>query len=291
MLDMLIKTFTQGDVAGYKSSLLHSSFWSQHNTKMFGEDKLTSVPLTWLTSAGRCEVFQSLVVQQANISVIHLKLKIQNYDLPINYTFWLHNNGEVIKSAYAILDTWQLAIAKNTPADEITLSLPEPDPLVIPDYDQQDNLQGEFATPSCLVTQPCSLNALLDSWWTIWGNSQLSTIDDVYTKKSDISLPGSFQQKNRSDIFEFVLMIKSKLTRVFCQLESVVIEGNNAAIKWFIDGDESGKKIRLPFITIIKTDAEQITSEIITCDILAFNKRYNHSKIFELPTMSELFDK
>ena len=291
MLDMLIKTFTQGDVASFKTSLLHSSFWSQHNTKMFGEDKLTSVPLTWLTSAGRCQVSQSLVVQQANISVIHLKFKIQDYDLPINYTFWLQNNGVVIKSVHAIIDTLQLAIAKNIPVDEITLSLPEPDPLVIPDYDQQDNLQGEFALPSCLIPGPCSLNVLLDSWWTICGNSQLSTIDNVYKEKSGISLPGSFQQKKRGDIFEFVLFIKSKLTRVFCQLEDVVIEGNNAAVKWFIDGDERGQKIRLPLITILKTDAEHITSEIITCDILAFNKRYNHSKIFEVSTVSELFDK
>jgi hypothetical protein len=281
MLDMLIKTFTQGDVAGYKSSLLHSSFWSQHNNKMFGEDKLTSVPLTWLMSAGRCQVLQSLVVRQANISVIHLKLKTQQHDLPINYTFWLHNNGKVIKSVYAIVDTLQLSIAKNTHVDEITLTLPEPDPLVIPDYDQQDNLQGEFATPSCLTTQPCSLNILLDSWWTIWSSSQLSNIDDVYTEKFDVSLPGIFQQKSSRDMFEFVLSIKSRLTRVFCQLEEVVVEGNNAAIKWFIDADELGQKIRLPLMTILHTNGEQITSEITTCDILAFNKRHHHSKLFE----------
>jgi hypothetical protein len=281
MLDMLIKAFTQGDVAGYKSSLLHSSFWSQHNTKMFGEDKLTSVPLTWLMSAGRCQVLQSLVVQQANTSVIHLKLKTQDYDLPINYTYWLHNNGKAIKSVYAIVDTLQLSIAKNATVDEITLSLPEPDPLIIPDYDQQDNLQGEFAIPSSIISELCSLSVLLDSWWSIWSNSQLSIIDDVYTEKSDISLPGSFQQKSRSDIFEFVLSIKSKLTRVFCQLEDVVIEGNDAAIKWFIDADELGQKVRVPLITILKTNGKHITSEITTCDILAFNKRHYHSKLFK----------
>jgi hypothetical protein len=246
---------------------------------MFGEEKLTSVPLTWLMTAGRCQVMQSLVVQQANISVIHLKLKTQDYDSPINYTFWLHNNGEVIKSVYAILDTLQLSVAKNTNVDK--LPLPEPDPLVIPDYDQQDNLQGEFAIPSGIIPKPCSIDVLLDSWWSIWSSSQLLVIDDVYTQKSEISLPGSFQQKSSSDIFEFVLSIKSKLTRVFCQLEDVVIEGNNAAIKWFIDGDELGQKIRLPLITILKTNGEKITSEITTCDILAFNKRHFHSKLFE----------
>jgi hypothetical protein len=281
MLDMLINTFTKGDIAGYKSSLLHSSFWSQHNTKMFGEEKLTSVPLTWLKSAGRCDVSQSLVIQQANISVIHLKLNIQDCDLPINYTFWLHNNGEVIKSVYAIVDSLQLSIAKNINVDDVTLSLPEPDPLVIPDYDQHDNLQGEFAIPSSIISKPCSLSVLLDSWWSIWSNSQLSIIDEVYAEKSDVSLPGSFQQKSSSEIFEFVLCIKSKLTRVFCQLEDVVIEGNNAAIKWFIDGDELGQKVRIPLITILKTNGEQITTEITTCDILAFKKRHNHSKVFE----------
>jgi hypothetical protein len=281
MLDMLINTFTKGDIAGYKSSLLHSSFWSQHNTKMFGEEKLASIPLTWLMSAGRCQVLQSLVVQQESISVIHLKLKTRNYDSPINYTFWLHHNGEMIKSAYAIVDTLQLSMARKIGANKLILALPEPDPLVIPDYDQQDNLQGEFAIPSSIIIEPCSIGVLLDVWWSIWSNSQLSIIDEIYTEKSDFSAPGSFQQKSSSEIFEYVLFIKSKLTRVFCQLEDVVIEGNNAAIKWFIDGDELGQKVRLPLITILKTNGEQITSEITTCDILAFNKRHNHSKLFE----------
>ena len=280
MLDMLINTFTKGDIAGYKSSLLHSSFWSQHNTKMFGEEKLTSVPLTWLKSVGRCHVSQSLVVQQANISVIYLKLNMQDCDSPINYTFWLHNNGKAIKSVYAIVDTLQLSIAKNANMDEIILSLPEPDPLVIPDYDQQDNLQGEFAIPSSIANEPCTIGVLLDSWWSIWSNSQLSIIDEVYVEKPDISVPGIVQQNCSSEIFEFVLCIKTKLTRVFCQLEDVVIEGNDAAIKWFIDGDELGQKVRLPLITILKTNGEQITSEITTCDVLAFNKRHNHSKLF-----------
>lgn len=281
MLDMLIKTFTKGDVAGYRSSLLHSAFWSQHNTKMFGEEKLASVPLNWLIAAGRCQVVQSLVVQQVNISVIHLKLKIQDYDSPVNYTFWLHNNGKVIKSVYAILDTLQLSVAKNTHVDKLILSLPEPDPLVIPDYDQQDNLQGELTIPSDVIPGPCSLNILIDSWWSIWSSSQLSMINDVYTEKSEIFLPGTFEPKCNNDIFEFVLSIKSKLTRFFCQIEEIVIEDNNAAIKWFIDGDESGQKIRLPLMTILKTNGEKITSELTTCDILAFNKRHRLSALFE----------
>jgi hypothetical protein len=281
MLDMLINTFTKGDVADYKSSLLHSSFWSQHNSKMFGEDKLISVPLKWLMLAGRCQVIESLVIKQANISVVHLKLKVQDYDFPINYTFWLHNNGEVIKSVYAIVDTRQLTIAKKIDANQLLMTLPIPDPLVIPDYDQQDNFQGEFASPSSIIIEQCSIGVLLDSWWSIWSNTQLSIIDEVYTENSIISLHGSFQQKSSSEIFEFVLYLRSKLTRVFCQLEDVVVEGNNAAIKWFIDGDELGQKIRLPLITILKTNAEQITSEITTCDILAFTKRHNQSKLFE----------
>ena len=281
MLDMLIKTFTKGDIAGYKSSLLHSAFWSQHNTKMFGEEKLTSVPLTWLMAAGRCQVSQTIVIQQENVSVIHLKLKTQDYESPVNYTFWLHNNGEAVKAVYAIVDTLQLAIAIDIEANKLILELPEPDPLVIPDYDQQDNLQNEFAIPSTIISEPCSLSVLLDSWWSIWSSSQLSIINDLYTETSDISLPGSFQQKSSSEIFEFVMSVKSKLTRVFCQLEDVVIQGNNASIKWFIDGDELGHKVRLPLITILKTNGEQITTEITTCDILAFKKRHNHSKLFE----------
>ena len=281
MLDMLIKTFTQGDIAGYKASLLHSTFWSQHNTKFFGQEKLTSIPLTWLRCAGRCQVVQSVAICQGNVSVIQLLLKTQDCEGPVNYTFWLHDNGEIIKSAFAIVDTLQLAIASNTEVKKMILALPEPDPLVIQDYDQQDNLQGEFAKPSNVIRGNCSFITLLDDWWSIWSDSQLSIIDEVYADAADISLPVSFQQQGGRELFEFVLSIYSKLTRVFCQLEDIVIDGNNVAIKWFIDADEQGEKVRLPLITILKTDGDHITSEITTCDVLAFEKRHSHSALFE----------
>jgi hypothetical protein len=284
MLDMLIKTFTQGDIAAYRASLLHSTFWSQHNAKFFGQEKLISVPLTWLRYAGRCEVLQSIEVRQENVSVIHLLLKTQDSEPSINYTFWLHNNGKVIKSVTAIVDTQQLAMAKNIENNKMIMALPEPDPLVIPDYDQQDNLQGEFAIPSSIIRDQSPLSDLLDSWWSIWSDSQLSIIDEVYADAADISLPVSFQQQGQEELFEFVLSIYSKLNRVFCQLEDIVIDGNNAAIKWFIDADEQGRKVRLPLITIVKTDGQHITSEITTCDILAFGKRHSHSVLFEAKT-------
>ena len=77
-------------------------------------------------------------------------------------------------------------------------------------------------------------------WDQCYRFAQLSIIDALYVDKSDISLPGSFKQKSSLEIFKFILSIKSKLARVFCQLEYVAIQGNNAAIKWFIDGDVQG---------------------------------------------------
>jgi hypothetical protein len=284
MLDMLIRTFTQGDIAGYKASLLHSTRWSQHNTTFLGQEKLISVPLTWLQYAGRCQALQSIVVRQADVSVIHLLLKMQDSEPSINYTFWLHNNGKVIKSVTAIVDTQQLARAKNIEKNKMVMALPEPDPLVIPDYDQQDNLQGEFAIPSGIIRDQCPFSDLLDAWWSIWSDSQLSSIDEIYADAADISLPVSFQQQGHEELFEFVLSIYSKLSRVFCQLEDIVIDGSNAAIKWFIDADEQGRKVRLPLITIVKTDGQHIISEITTCDILAFEKRHSHSVLFEAQT-------
>jgi hypothetical protein len=202
----------------------------------------------------------------------------------------LHDNGEVIKSAFAIVDTLQLAIASNTDVKKMILALPEPDPLVIQDYDQQDNLQGEFAKPSNVIRGNCSFSTLLDAWWSIWSDPQLSIIDEVYADAADISLPVSFQQQGSHELFELVLSIYSKLTRVFCQLEDIVIDGNNVAIKWFIDADEQGKKVRLPLITILKIDGHHITCEITTFDVLAFEKRHSHSALFEVKSTVRVVD-
>lgn len=280
MLNSLINAFTQGDLSGLNSKLLHSTCWSQHNAKAYGEDQLKSIPLNWLTLAGRCQLTKSHSICANNQYVINLQLALENTKQPVNYTFWLETNGQVIKSVKAVLDTKQLAFASNKPTDQVIEALPYPDPFVLQDYDQQDHLQGEFAKPSNVVQLGEEQKILLDKWWEIWSKAQFSSIDSVYQVNAQIQLPGLMTCTDRNMLFNFVVSKFSHLSRTFAQIEMVVIEGNNVAIKWFLDGDEKGQRIRAPFISMLTIDNNQIKAELTTTDILAYSKRFSQSELF-----------
>lgn len=281
MLNSLVNAFTQGDLSGLNSKLLHSTCWSQHNTKAYGEDQLKSIPLNWLTLAGRCQLITSNSVSANNYSVINLQLGLQNTKQPVNYTFWLETNGQVIKSVEAMLDTKQLALANNQPIEQVSQALPSPDTFVLQDYDQQDHLQEEFAKPSNVAQLSEQQATLLDNWWEIWSKAQLASIDSVYHPNADIQLPGLLAVTDKNRLFDFVLNKFSNLSRAFAQIERVVVEDNNIAIKWFLDGDEKGQRIRAPFISMLTIDDNQIKAELTTTDILAYAKRFSQSELFK----------
>ncbi len=280
MLNTFINTFTNGDLAALKSKLLHSTCWAQHNAKAFGEDKLQSIPLHWLTLAGRCSVESSQNITDGNQQVINLRLMPESGNNLINYTFWLQTNGKVIKSVDAVIDTMQLAFSTNQNTDKVKQKLPQPDAFVIQDYDQQDHLQNELAKPSNITSLDDEMANVLDTWWSIWSQAQLSAIENIYHKSAEINVPASSTNISPDSLFNFVLAKFNRLTRSFCQLESVVVEGNQVALKWFLDGDENGKKIRAPFITILTITNDSISEEITTTDILAYINRFPESSLF-----------
>jgi hypothetical protein len=280
MLNTFINTFTKGDLADLKSKLLHSTCWAQHNAKAFGEDKLQSIPLNWLTLAGRCNVESSKSINDGNQQVINLRLMPESGKNLINYTFWLKTNGKVIKSVDAIIDTMQLAFSTNQSIDEVKQKLPQPDAFVIQDYDQQDHLQNELAKPSNIASLDDEMAKVLDTWWSIWSQAQLSAIEVIYQKNAEINVPESSTSISPVSLFNFVLAKFNRLTRSFCQLESVAIEDKQVALKWFLDGDENGKKIRAPFITLLTIDNDKISEEITTTDILAYINRFTESSLF-----------
>lgn len=280
MLDTFINTFTKGDLFGLRSKLLHSTCWAQHNAKAFGEDKLQSIPLNWLTLAGRCKVENYQNIVDGKQQVINLRLMPENGKNLINYSFWLKTNGEVIKSVDATIDTMQLAFSTNQSTEKIMQELPQPDAFVIQDYDQQDHLQDELAKPSNISSLNASMAKVLDTWWSIWSKAQLSAIEEIYHPTAEINLPANTASINSAGLFNFILAKFNRLTRNFCQLESIAVEGNQAALKWHLDGDENGKKIRAPFVTILTIENGKISKEITTTDILAYINRFSESELF-----------
>lgn len=280
MIDTIKNAFTKGDLAALRAKLLHSTSWSQHNTKAFGEDKLQGVVLNWLKLAGQCEVKNTLSISQGEQQVISLALQPENSNSSIAYTLWLETNGNVIKSVNAIVDTVQLSLATDKASEQVIQSLPKPDAFVLQDYDQQDHLQSELAVPSNVAKLSAEHKTVLDAWWSIWSKAQLAAIADVYQDSASISLPGSLNSATPADLFNYALAKFSKVTRAFAQLEQVVVEGEQVAVKWYLDGDENGQRIRAPFITLLTIENGKITAEQTNCDIFAFINRFNQSELF-----------
>jgi hypothetical protein len=281
MLNSIINAFTKGDIKGLDAKLLHSAYWSQHNAKLYGSEKLNTIVGNFLSLVGKVTIIPRQSIRQDNYYVIHLVLEPENSSSNVNYILWLETDQQLIKSVNSIIDTVQLATLSNLSVQSISDNLPTADPLVISDYDQQDHLQNELAWPSNLITGNDKKIKILDQWWSIWIQRQLANIDKVYAENALVSLPGQAEQSNRQGIFDFVLSVTSKLTRVFTQIEDIVIEDTHVAIKWFLDGDESSGKVRLPFFTVLEIDNGQIVSDTTVCDILSFNKYFNQSRIFD----------
>lgn len=292
MLTTLTKAFIQGDWAELQSKLLHSTSWTQHHATMYGTDQLRRIPIAWLKLAGKCSIEHSLVINQGQQQVIQFDLTPQ---LPqssqptqssqanhqsIPYIFWLETNGKVIKSVDAILDTRQLALATNHTPAELAQNLPQPDPLVLPAYDQQDHLQGDLATPENIGGLTGDLAHLLNTWWRIWSIGQLSEITAIYAENATISLPAADSKDSRLSLFHYISNQYSALTRIFCQIEKLISDTNQVAIKWHLDADEQGSGIRVPFITILTIEDGKIIADNTCCDIIAHGKRFTNSKLF-----------
>lgn len=281
MLNSIINAFTKGDIKSLDSLLLHSAYWSQHDAKLYGSEKLNMIVGNLLSVVGKTTIVAHQSIRQANHYVINLNIKPENGGNSVNYILWLECNQQLIKSVNAIVDSVQLANLSKRGAKSISDNLPIADPLIISDYDQQDHLQNELAWPSNLIAGHDDKIEILDQWWSIWIQRQLANIDEVYAEDAIVNLPGQTKQTNRQGLFDFVLSVTSKLTRVFTQIEDIAVEDKHVAIKWFLDADEVKGKVRLPFITLLEIDNGKIVSDTTLCDILSFNKRFIHSRIFD----------
>ena len=280
MISTLVNAFTKGDLAELNTKLLHSTCWQQHNAKAFGQDKLQAIVINWLKATGQCKVVEQNLVSQGQQQLVSLKLQPCNSDKTVNYSFWLETNGEVIKSVSAVVDTMQLAFATEQTAEKVAQLLPTPDAFVLQDYDQQDHLQQDLATPSNVANLDAKQAEILESWWAVWSNAQLSAISAIYSDDAKVELPGLTSTSSSADLFKYVLGKYSHLTRIFCQLEQFIVNNEQVAVKWYLDGDENGTRIRVPFITLLTLKQGKIVADNTTSDILAHINRFNDSEFF-----------
>ena len=281
MLTTFINAITKGDITGLQNKFLHSTSWSQHLHKAYGEDQIKNRLIALFKQFGQSSIKGSFELQSGNEHIICLSVKPEKAQSTIHYLLWLETNGQVIKSIDAVLDTMSLAYITNRTEQTMLNSLPTPDAFILCDYDQQDHLQCELATPSNMANLSEKLASLLDGWWSIWSSAQLSEIDSIYEKQAKIILSGHKDVCQPSALFRFVMNKNAHLSRIFCQIEKVIVDKDKVAVKWYLDGDEHGQRIRVSYISILLLNEGKIIQDITIADLCAHRKRYPNSDLFD----------
>ncbi|TMO62520.1 hypothetical protein CWC18_09865 [Pseudoalteromonas aurantia] len=280
MLTTFINTITKGDVAGLQHKLLHSTCWSQHLHKAYGAGQIKNRLICLFQQFGKCTIEESFELKSDNEHIICLSIKPEKAQSSVHYILWLETNGQVIKSIDAMLDTMKLDCINKHSKKTILNTLPTPDAFILHDYDQQNHLQCELVTPTNIANISDKLASLLDAWWSIWSAAQLSKIDSIYEKQANIILSGHEDAIKPSALFEFIMNKYAHLSRIFCQIEKVIVDKGKVAVKWYLDGDENGKRIRVPYVSILSFKEGKINQDITIADLCAHKKRYPESDLY-----------
>lgn len=271
------RLFTAGDVAGMRAHLLHSSAWQQHGKTSFGDEQITAHWMRWLAACGAGECTQADSIESPRESAQILTLTPAGGATPIRLAVWYWHNGEHIKRALCIPDTEMMAEALAIEPAELDKQLPQPDPLVIADYDQQSHPLSVEALPSQLAELPAGINPALDAWWSLWQEGNLAATEQAYQAAAQILLPGKVEPVLPGDLVTYSARIFNKLRRRYCVPESVIWNPetpDKLAVLWHMEGDvhsEAGdssrsRRIRIAVISFLEFSQQQIAREIMLVD-------------------------
>lgn len=280
--DVISGIYTEGNLQRIRHLLLHSSSWQQGQFTAYGESQHSRLWINWLTQCGVSDITRVCQVDNdLGRSAILLEMKPAKSSLPTRAIFWLHHNGEHIKSVDVSVDTHLLQDGLGGDSGALATWWPNPDPLIISDYDQQLHPKTAHASPSDFFESLPSHISVLEQWWEVWQTMQLSHIWQLYTPDSDIFLPGKVDSTSADGLFAFVSQQLNQVTRHYCQIEDIIFDqqaDSRFAIKWNLEGDvrtETGvHRVRLPFMSLLELDQGKIKSEYLIFDQIAFNKQF-----------------
>ena len=281
MLDSFIRFYEKGDTQTLANKLLHTAFWSQHNFKAYGNAQINEAMSNWLAMAGRCKTRVLSKLQTDSGELYVLELHSRNNKKGFLMTLDVHHNQKVIKSVNCIVDTQQLAESLGVSLNDISHHLPQPDPLIVPDYDHQNHLQDDHAIPSMLMPDQHRLASSLDAWWQIWSVGQLSQIEQSYDKAAVIRFPDKDSETDCDKLFNAFSGLRSQFKRPFCQLLRIVANEQQAVLFWYFEGDEKDtlQRERISFCSILDFEQNLIVKDALVTDLAAHFIRYPESRI------------
>lgn len=283
MFNALINLYTQGDIAGLQSKLLHSSAWQQHCFTAYGNTQISRLWMQNLNEFGFSELVSSEQIDNGEFSALLCCFKQNNNDKTIRVAFNFEHNGEFIKRVNCHLDSSSYSTYLQLDDEELMDNLPSADPLVIAQFDHQLHPQSFHANPSDLADLGSNEDSV-NAWWTIWQNQQFPIIKSIYAEDAIVSLPTPNTTNTTTSLRNFILSLGQTLNRSYCQLERVIVDKNNRdkiAIVWQIDADitENGDiiRIKVPVQSFLTLNNGLIKQEQIVIDWHAVMKRFNAS--------------
>ena len=279
MINQIARLYTEGDLDGLRSYMLHSSAWIQHQHTAFGSDQITRMWMLWLANCGLSSCEERLVVTSRDESAVILSLKPENGQHEVRLAFWSWHNQQYFRRMVCQVDTALMRTSTGLEESSLLDLLPAPDPLVISDYDQQEHPHQVDVEPCELVNLDEKTRRALKGWWQLWQNEQLANVRRCYHEDARIQLPGIPGYAGHKDLLGFSSDWFLNLSRRFCQPESVIQDEEHAgrlAILWHMEGDMPGPsgitRVRVPVINLLEIDDGHITREVMITDTLAQKK-------------------
>ncbi len=276
--------FAEGDLQSLRSLLLHSTAWQQHGRTSFGNEQITSSWMVWLANCGLSDCSAAISLDSGSESLDLLTLTSKSSSSSTRIAVWTWHNREFIKRLICIPDTDLQARCLGTSIDAVADLLPQPDPLLISDYDQQQHPFSVDVTPSCLVDIPAEIKAAVDGWWSLWQDEQLAAVNDFYSIDALIQLPGREENQTRDQLINFASRSFQQMHRRYCQPESVLLDQHNKnrlGILWHMEGDmDTGngplkprQRVRKTMISYLEIRDAKIVQDTSMFDQAALIKR------------------
>jgi hypothetical protein len=277
--------FSKGDLQGMRSRLLHSSAWQQHGRTSFGNEQITSSWMVWLANCGLSDCSEAISLDNGNESIVLLTLSPKSSPTSVRIAVWSWHNREFIKRLVCIPDTELLAGSLGVSATAVADLLPQPDPLLISDYDQQQHPFSVDVTPGDLADIPAGMQAAIDGWWSLWRDEQLAAVSECYSNDAHIQLPGRVEAQTGDQLIRFASHTFQQMQRRYCQPESVLLDPDNPGrlgILWHMEGDMNAgnekagqprQRVRNTLITYLEIQDGKIVRDTSIFDQAALIKR------------------
>lgn len=280
LLAPLERLYTAGDLEGLRRTLLHSSAWCQHQFTAYGDELVSRCWMAWLAPCGLSRAESVERVQASGESLLVLTLRPERGDEAVRVGLWAWHDDEHIKRVLCQIDTEALCRSLRIEGAQLAGRLPEPDPLVVGDYDPLRHPHLGDVTPGDLLDAAPGIREPLQGWWELWQRMQLANVARYYAADARILLPGAASVTTRAELGGYCGRWFARQHRRFCQPESVIADASDPgsiAVLWRMEGDMPAgdvlRRVRVPVVSLLRIADGAIRSDTMLVDEVTLGRQ------------------